>query len=327
MASRLLIRRRLFKHYAANFGIHFPEHAGRCACPICGAVYDESSVEYDALGMDVAHVYPEACGGNLETLTCKPCNSRIGAKYESHVAKDYKIIDALGGSGRGSLNVRVHFDGGSMGAEVCRTGNHFQFRTVKEQTDPKVLKAGHANIAKGGQVQFSMEFVPPDPTRYSVAMLHSAYLSAFRYFGYEYCKYADTQWIRDLLRRDDPPDEVHYLSSDPDEENVPPAALFTPAVAAIDGQECAIAVPLPLPLPTKRHRLVFLPGLGLEAAAAYKRVQEEWVERRHRFRIGWDFGSAPATRLGDPSAADFGRAWWWHLSRRLLQKDGGTSEN
>ena len=91
-------RRRLFRLYSANLAIHIPADEGFCACPICLDGYNDAGVEPQTLALDIAHVYPESCGGGPETLTCKRCNSRMRSMYESHVAKDYQIVDALGGS-------------------------------------------------------------------------------------------------------------------------------------------------------------------------------------------------------------------------------------
>jgi hypothetical protein len=203
---------------------------------------------------------------------------------------------------------------------VRKTGDHFYFNEVAKQTNPAERDRIINSMTSGGdQFRFELKFRPPDPGRYSVAMLHSAYLAAFRNFGFEYLLYGDTQWIRDILESDDLPAEVHYLSMEPKRElRVPPEMMFTPGVKKTEGR-FVMVIPLPLPSELKIPRLVFLPGFGREAAEDYTRLLRNWAGRDHHLRLGWDVID-PATRLGDPARATFGRSWWRHWVQKLNAK-------
>ncbi|WP_417687899.1 HNH endonuclease [Pseudidiomarina sp.] len=53
-------------------------------CPIClqETPFNDATLE---------HVPPESIGGREILLTCKPCNNRLGAKYDSHVARKIRF--------------------------------------------------------------------------------------------------------------------------------------------------------------------------------------------------------------------------------------------
>jgi hypothetical protein len=312
MPSDLERRQRLFQLYAANLALYTSEFPGRCGCPICERVFSKQAVEPATLAMDLAHVYPEACGGKLATLTCKECNSRIGSRYEAELARDYRLVDALGGYGRGRIDGRLHFDGGSIGVTVARRDNHFHFDEVAKQTNP-AERERFTSRCSGSDIEFTLQIRAPDNGRHSMAMLHSAYLCLYRYFGFEYVALGNSRWIREILMQAEPPDVVPYLTHFVEPAVIPGATedvMFMPLVAGVDDTLTCLAVALPAPDPHLEARVVLLPGFGNVAGEAYSTY-------RHTFKDGARTKIslttklyAPEKRLADPRFAAYGRAWW-----------------
>jgi hypothetical protein len=329
MASdRTIRRRRLFKLYAANFAIYNRDHPGLCPCPICLMGYSDAGVEAETLAMDIAHVYPEACGGGPETLTCKSCNSKLGAQCDSHIVQDYKIIDALSGTGNGRLPARVYFPRASIGATFRRTGDRYHLDEVPRQTNPADTQKILEQLKGGGTTTPPVvQFKTPDPARFAVAILHSAYLSIYRYFGSEYLVFAETAWARELLIRvgnGDEPDEheVFYVPVMEIPLTNPPSPLagahFTPVVCKVRtlGGIFCIGVPLPSPNPATAGTLVMMPGFGPGAMEAYDKLRMNWRGMQHRVKIAAE-NIAPEERLQDPEYGEYGRWWWQHLTQKL----------
>src|SRR5687768_9580483 len=126
-------RRRLFAVYSKNLEFFQPLFAGHFACPICGQLFNEKALE-PPLGVDLAHVYPESCGGKYATLTCSKCNNRLGTNFDHHVAMEKKLYDALSGKGAGTIDGRIYTDVGDMGVTISRRGDHFHFQVIPKQT-------------------------------------------------------------------------------------------------------------------------------------------------------------------------------------------------
>src|SRR4051794_25043261 len=117
-------RRKLFELYSANYAIHDPdivrEYGAMFRCPICARRFSALALDNDLL--DIAHVYPQACGGKLATLTCRDCNNRIGRMYDHELKRELNLWNALGDRSDGTINGHVEIDGLRMGVEVSRRG-------------------------------------------------------------------------------------------------------------------------------------------------------------------------------------------------------------
>lgn len=320
MASRKTkIRRKLFDLYAANIRFFEPEHAGRFVCPICGRVYNEGALDPANLLVDIAHVFPRSCGGRLATLACRDCNSHVGARHESHLARCFQLWDALSGHGQGKVNARVQFaTGESLGVEVSRRGDHYHFQHIPDQCNPQDQKSIVRHAVNGEQFNFTMTTRGFEPHRTGVAMLHAAYLSMFRHFGYEYLFRADTQWLRDVAMMDDAPDPVPMYSMclKRDATQMPAERLIN-TIGAYTTQEglTTFAVALPSPDPRDAATIVFMPGFGSDGKQAY----EELVKLGDRPLYGQYnvYMDDPATRLADPGHSVYGRWLWLKLSGQL----------
>lgn len=89
-------RSRLFNLYAGNLALltndAFP---GRFACPICEDAFDRRALDGPNLLVNLAHVYPQATGATIETLTCAKCNNRMGHEYDHHLTSEHRAHEAV----------------------------------------------------------------------------------------------------------------------------------------------------------------------------------------------------------------------------------------
>jgi hypothetical protein len=307
-------RRRLFKLYAANLSIHAPSVEAKVGCPvfgcpICRSCWKEAAVEPDTLGVTIAHVYPEACGGRLKTLVCKRCNERIGSRYEHHVAQTYKLYDALSGHGTGKFPARVKFASGTAGVEVSRRGNHFHLETIEEQTNDADRDRIIEEIDRTGKIKFTLTGRAPESGRATVAMIHAAFLALFRQYGYEYTDGTDTKWIREMLLKDDPPSVFPiYTVLFPKNASTAGTVNKVGVARTREGVNC-LAATLPTPEHDCETRMVLLPGFGEKAAEEYKKIVFDMPQGEVGIKYAGET-SDPEERLADPRYRFFLREIW-----------------
>lgn len=311
-------RRRLFKLYSANAAIFAPEYSQYCPCPICLSGFGERAIEADTLLMDIAHVFPKSCGGNggPKVLTCKQCNSRIGREYDSEFAYDSKLVAALDGSGNGCVATRIRLPGGtSIGTEFRKQNGGFRFDLIPKQTNPVERDRLIKSLRETGDLSFTMDLRTPDPKRYPVSLLHSAYLAMYRYFGFEYLVTGNSEWIRDILVREDAPDDVPFFTLDVPKGCISVARndlLYTPFLATSESGLHALAVAFPAANKEMETRIVLLPGFGKEAMHDYEKLRMGWENSQQRIGAIFEFHPLEP-RLVDPKCQWFGNNLWRRL--------------
>lgn len=321
----------LFDLYAADFAlatkdIFHVEPAppeGLCVCPICRTGYFRDSVaamepETEPT-MDLAHVWPESCEGTEYTLTCKKCNSRIGSRYDSQIAQDYKVVAAFSGTGEQLLDAEMYYEGGRVAVEMRRHDKGFDFKEIAARTNQsqKIKFEDYTKTVGIESIKFKLVWKHPDERRHSVAILHSAYLAMFRHFGYEYYALGNCHWIRDILVSNDPPEEGPYLSIQLDAADHNPMysllERFRPYVMRIEPGHFCMAVPMPSPMPNVVARLVILPGIGPEAVEDYNSIVSKHqpdVPITFTLTVDRRKWPPPERRIGNPKRRLFG-LWWW----------------
>ncbi|MFK3736031.1 HNH endonuclease, partial [Streptomyces sp. NPDC088090] len=153
---------RLSHNDDSGIGIEFIAYAKPMRferCPICLAP-DPSSDE---------HVPPKSLGGSVMTSTCEDCNNKFGSLFERTLADWWE--DALGFVSFGHQEVRG-----------ARKMPRILMRQ-KDSGEPVFFVAGgriDPDIAEQMVPESTLEvmFTPPDPNRYRLAALKSAYLGA-----------------------------------------------------------------------------------------------------------------------------------------------------
>ena len=125
-------------------------------CPIClrpGAVSRE-------------HVPPASLGGKVRTLTCEPCNNRLGARVEAELFDwNADATRNARAAGPGAIGLR------RIPRILRRTDGQGNFVLVAEDPDPAVR-----DMLVNGQL--TLHWRPPDRDRYRLAALKHAYLAA-----------------------------------------------------------------------------------------------------------------------------------------------------
>jgi hypothetical protein len=296
MANNAKRRAALFDLYAKNAALYLDLAADLFICPICGDGFTSKALD-EPLEVDVAHVHPSSCGGELETLTCRKCNNRMGSRYDSQLAIEHRTHTSIRSAER-PLAARLVFEGGDVGVRVFRTGNHFDIKMMKEWT-----KAEHGQLLettlKTGSPKFTLKHRWVDQDRLSVAVLHSAYLALFREYGYEYVLYAHTKWIREILNADNPPSDPFFFTVNlPDDSGFDRAALYGTGIAEYEGMRF-LAVALPSPQPEMPVRCVLLPGIGEEAMHNFSSLlTRPEPEGKVNVLYHFDYG-VPEKRLAD----------------------------
>ena len=266
----------LFDVYAKNLHAHFPEYEGMFACPLCGRLFPRDAI--DSGDVTIEHIIPKSIGGKLETLTCRSCNSRAGTEPDAPIVQRLRVEDTLSGEGDAPLRITFTVGVGETFADIYFSthgttptkvhGIRRLFHRARHRQAPKALYSGtqvfslHANLGYKSQ-------------RSHVALVRSAYLMLFRYFGYGYIKYSMANEVRGQIGNPDEQSEVMRgvtrLDSRPEIPNGV-AILTNPR-----DLRCFFVF-LDFSRETENYFGVAMPGLDEHADALYTRLGA-WTDR------------------------------------------------
>jgi hypothetical protein len=211
-----------------------------------------------------------------------------------------------------NLSARSEFNAGSFPITVSRRAGGLHFDSSPKIANPAELMSFCRACKCMPNLKFNIVLRGLHATKIGTAILHTAYLSMFRTFGYEYILHTDTQWIRDILMSPDPPKELRLPIS-----HIEPAAIqgsiddavHSVAVALIDGRYKCLAAILPTPLQRYTMMIAFLPGFYQQGQEMYK----EWIAGLdHRdFTMELNFYKfLPENYLADPKSVFLGHELW-----------------
>lgn len=198
----------LFQIFSSNLNYYHKDLLGKFACPTCLRVFDSSS------DLTKAHVFPKRLGGRLFTLTCKPCNSRIGTEieaYETERARIHRIFQ-----GNSADSVQVGLQSLECNGIVSRVnaelkvlendeGKIFRFDIFADRSNPSEVKRITQWLQEkaesgGHDWGFNMNFqARAGLKRAKLTYLHAAFLYMFHQFGYEWALDSCTKDIREQL--------------------------------------------------------------------------------------------------------------------------------
>jgi hypothetical protein len=305
-------RERLFSIYSQNLSLYYPDVIDKFRCPICKKLFSRKDLECSPPKITLAHIIPRSLAGTLVTLSCKQCNDKIGYNLETHLAKEKKNEDFK--QGKCDLLARLKTNHGQLVAELSCTNSRLNIRNLPHRSDPKCSEKIISDAIKNwSKFKFTVEYETFNHEKRNIALIHSAFLMMFYYFGYEYVLSPNVEPIRELILSPKVSDvsykraivtftkasEYHY-------HNPNVSILVTP-------QEMrSFLIEFPPPNKSTLARCVLLPGFGKDGKKAYNHI------------LAVNFGSANLnlklipyddSRLTNPEYKWFGHKMWGSLSK------------
>lgn len=179
-------------------------------CPLCTEKYfaetDQGIIGNSEFSLD--HLPPESTGGEFKIITCKKCNNESG-EYESDLARllDFgELPDKKYKSIFPKMSIEDKETGEQFFASVqLKDGKpNITFNEKAKQHDLKLKKfLEELHSGKKGKLAINIPF--PDYERIGKALLKSAYLTCFVWWGYEFVYSKNGEMIRDVLK-----DKIKY---------------------------------------------------------------------------------------------------------------------
>jgi hypothetical protein len=321
-------RQKLFHVLAANQNMYAPNSGGLFNCPICFKPFGPESVEGDNPLVNLAHVYPDSCGGNVTTLACAECNTRI-SKWESHLAIAKKHKDVMDGQGDlkatmrfpqfGNARVRGRLSKDESGGMRFIANPKLTSKTEKERIEEGMKDRDPASV------QPHIELKHPDHTKITGTLLHAAYMAMFHRYGYEYIFYSKSQWIRDILLMADPPKDIPMVSlvinqkiDLPENYAIKDIEVKTSIVWNANGTKCLAAI-----FPAYREGIfalaVFVPGFGDDGEADYAKIMEHADSQLVGSVISTDVVLPDISFLADPKVQFEGMRRWYCMPKPVIE--------
>lgn len=155
----------------------------RAICPICWQSFDVSQNP-----LTNEHVPPKNTGRHLfVTRTCTKCNNDSGSTLENHYAKHISYSDVIRGVPYSSFRARITADNlESLNAKIfVDEKGAIKGNIVSNENSPSSFQRMQELDVIG--MQMNLEVVGSINESFAkIAILKSAYLTAFHYFGYGY---------------------------------------------------------------------------------------------------------------------------------------------
>jgi hypothetical protein len=208
MASRGDRRRlHLFHKYSRNLELWRPEFKGQYMCPLClTAGFDEESICGPNPRLTDEHGIQNGLGKPCHILTCADCNHAAGKNIDTHLHKRLEFDAFCQAEQQTPLNIRMSVGSCNLGISIMRSGGKnpkTDIKVIKKQCNEEQI-GGAQDLMINGPPEFKLHFQGasmPIIRNSKVALLKSAYLLAFRYFGYGYLLTDLMEPIRQSIRR------------------------------------------------------------------------------------------------------------------------------
>ncbi len=177
-----------------------PDIDGIFVCPLCFKYFQRDSLST----LSLEHVPPRGVGGQVQTMTCRDCNSVHGSKLDSHLVKKMDYIAAFTGKSSSAIRAKV-----TINREVTLPANFYPALDGKivlcpaegqgETNKPQVESFTQQFALENAQIDIQM-LVPID--RYAdMSLLRAAYLWMFSAFGYGYLFNLALHGVRTQINR------------------------------------------------------------------------------------------------------------------------------
>ena len=194
-----------YQHLLSKDAVHCP-HENIYICPLCAsnyfAVNDKKNI-YGNSEFSLDHLPPESVGGKFKILTCKKCNNDSGL-YEAELLRllDFASVpDRRNGSILPKMWI-VNTQTGQKFPGLVRFANGTKNITFNQNAKEynKELKIFLDDLHDGKLPRLQILVASPDLSKIEKALLKSAYLICFIWWGYEFVFSENGERIRKVLR-------------------------------------------------------------------------------------------------------------------------------
>lgn len=198
------VRRKLFDLYSQNLALYAPTLAGQYLCPLCMRAFDDASPDDGSLTLE--HVVPRAVGGTFPVLTCKECNNTSGHEIDSHLKRETEFEDFLAGVKRTPTPVLASVPGvdARVPLEFLQLDTDPPTADIvafPKASNPDALEALAKHLSVRGERSVELRVRgDASPIRVNASLTKSAYLLAFRTFGYGYIAHRNLDHVREFIR-------------------------------------------------------------------------------------------------------------------------------
>jgi len=181
----------LFKKYADNLQLLVKNKLLKAKgldkyvyiCPVCLQLFEQVNQPTNPLTLEDAP--PKSLGGKANILTCKNCNNVAGTEIDVHLSERLNELDERQLLPGTELKVKINIDGQSYAATLTveHDGKMKIFHS-KKNNNPVKLEKAMEQVTAGTVVDMDYLKSRVIPERIEYALLKTAYLLAFQYFGY-----------------------------------------------------------------------------------------------------------------------------------------------
>lgn len=226
-------REQLFNSLNARLLAIRPESGDTILCPICVRPFGREALEGNDPILTLAHIIPDALGGNRCTLACKDCNNGNGEELEAFLVRRFRDEDFL--TGVGTKNCRLRGDFGSIGVEVQagQPDGSWALLIIDKQTNPAHRQNLDEALAENTQAAAGLNLTfEHNPHQVIAAIYQSAYLQLFDMFGYQVVLDPRFEPLRQQIRNPESEILPRTFTIPPDDwveksfENMPYVILF-----------------------------------------------------------------------------------------------------
>lgn len=277
-------RELLFDIYSKNLSEVEPGTTDTFRCPICLKDFDKSALAVDQ-ALTLGHIIPKNAGGHMTTLECGGCNSKIGSKYESHVANMREAIAWAQREVGTERLVRFRANDKSSAATISYEEGPTAVIKATNGADPNyqaVTEEFEAHAANPSELEMGYSFDTRSALNNRIlSAVHAAFLMMFYCFGYEYILSPEASFVRKIINEGMAPWPLNYMESRI--RNVP--EMHAPSVGVIRKPENikSLAAFLPCFYDERYVQVIVLPGLdGMATYTNYinsRRAQTEKTKR------------------------------------------------
>ena len=159
-------------------------------------------------------------GGKEKVLTCKRCNNLAGSTIDVTLANKMRFVDVFTDVENAKIDIEIQFDDSSKmrGKMSIGEDGSIKITGISDLNSPAV-KSEFENINSFNRVTFHVS-KPKNYDRYpDIALLKSAYLKLFRYFGYYFCFLPNLQPVRNQIHNPEKKFLKHFGIPDLDRDD------------------------------------------------------------------------------------------------------------